>query len=497
MNRFRYIGFLLAIVLSPLLSAQTRKPTAKVKTVVSAECVIVRKLDFYGKETKDEERLYIAGIDCPDPGQPYAEEAMLELVKLVQDKAVHVEYLVEDPMYLTLCDLYVGDRNVGDWMILQGHAWPAQHNDKQSASAFLASARTGKKGMWASGERRIAPWQYRKEQIKTCRVNEVIRGNAFRAQIGRRELIVQLYGTSSPWPYDPDAEKAKKYLIGRIEGKTVELEIEDDCRQVLGAKVKLDGADIGVEMVAKGLLWHNVLRALTDEELDAAGDKAAKARLGVHAESEATPAWETHKQPANLEKWFVPEAPPPETPEPHTLLRLVKVQESRLPFYLSSVMVQDPERPQTWTYAFTFASTDGRKKPRFIQFRNNIPGTNWFVSDAQVDVNKEKNEKVYIVELRNRNRPGQKTIARMGKPIPDPNGKTRYYLAYFPGKTAVKVDHGEVFKLSYKDKTASYRVVDSLDGRKAVENTRTQEQVLLKDFDKTEYDAWAKRHPNE
>lgn len=114
-------------------------------------------------------RVRLHGVDTPERGQPWGKEATGALTGLVQGKEVDIEPFSQDRYDRMIGIVYRGDINVNLELIKRGHAWAyRQYMRKEDSSLCIneAAARTAKKGLWASKERPVAPWEWRRKKTR-------------------------------------------------------------------------------------------------------------------------------------------------------------------------------------------------------------------------------------------------------------------------------------------------------------------------------------------
>lgn len=116
-------------------------------------------------------RLY--GIDAPEvahghkPGQPYGEEALRELKKLVLGKSVDVVRTGQRTYNREVCIIHVNSTNVNLEMVRRGYAWAyRQYLRRPYASEYIEAeneARQKRVGLWKDYNP-TPPWEFRKRQ---------------------------------------------------------------------------------------------------------------------------------------------------------------------------------------------------------------------------------------------------------------------------------------------------------------------------------------------
>lgn len=114
-------------------------------------------------------RVRLHGVDTPERGQPWGKEATGALTGLVLGKEVDIEPFSQDRYERMIGIVYRGDLNVNLELVKRGHAWAYRQYMRKEDSALCineAAARTAKKGLWASRERPVAPWEWRRKTTR-------------------------------------------------------------------------------------------------------------------------------------------------------------------------------------------------------------------------------------------------------------------------------------------------------------------------------------------
>ena len=107
-------------------------------------------------------RVRLEGIDCPEKGQPFGNNAKQAVSNLVFGKVVRVEEQSKDRYKRSIARVYLPDgSSVNEEMLRIGMAW---HYKKYSSDALYArleqQSRNARRGLW-SGANPIAPWEWR------------------------------------------------------------------------------------------------------------------------------------------------------------------------------------------------------------------------------------------------------------------------------------------------------------------------------------------------
>jgi endonuclease YncB( thermonuclease family) len=113
-------------------------------------------------------RVRLAGIDAPQMGQAYAEEAKKALSGKVLHRSVQVEVGNHDGYRRVVGELYLGTRWINLEMIAAGLAWriAGSSSDEQITKAE-ETAREAKVGLWLEAYQ-LPPWEYRRWKLDTA-----------------------------------------------------------------------------------------------------------------------------------------------------------------------------------------------------------------------------------------------------------------------------------------------------------------------------------------
>jgi len=107
-------------------------------------------------------RLRLNGIDTPEKGQPFGNNAKDQLSRLIGGKYVRYEVQDRDRYDRSIADVYLDTLYVNKWLVQQGLAWHyVAYSDDRQLQAAEAEAKAAVRGLW-SDPRRIAPWNWRK-----------------------------------------------------------------------------------------------------------------------------------------------------------------------------------------------------------------------------------------------------------------------------------------------------------------------------------------------
>ncbi len=113
-------------------------------------------------------RVRFESIDAPEHDQPLGAEARKALAARVRGQTVALEVWEQDQYGRLAAYVYLGEENVGLWLVEQGYAW-AYHRYLHERSYCDAEfrARAAKRGLWALPEKdRRLPYEWRLHQSK-------------------------------------------------------------------------------------------------------------------------------------------------------------------------------------------------------------------------------------------------------------------------------------------------------------------------------------------
>jgi endonuclease YncB( thermonuclease family) len=113
----------------------------------------------------DRARVRLVGIDAPEKGQPYGDDARRMLLDLAYQQRVSVRYETEDDFGRILGRLYVGDLDVNAELVRRGAAWAYRYQGRAAVPSFVAleaEAKQAGRGLWGLAEPPIAPSEWRR-----------------------------------------------------------------------------------------------------------------------------------------------------------------------------------------------------------------------------------------------------------------------------------------------------------------------------------------------
>ena len=93
------------------------------------------------------ERVRLAGIDTPEHGQPFADEARDYTRAWCQGRDVQLRPLGRDRYGRLLADVYVAGANLNQALLVAGWAW-SYDREEAGLMALEAAARKARRGLW-------------------------------------------------------------------------------------------------------------------------------------------------------------------------------------------------------------------------------------------------------------------------------------------------------------------------------------------------------------
>ena len=245
----------------------------------------------------------IWGIDAPEKGQPYADQARSYLNQLTKGRKLTIEVKDTDQYGRVVGEVKAEGKDVAYLMVRTGMAWHDEYNapEAESLNKSMYGARKARRGLWADVAP-VRPYDFRKGKASPTPQVEVaadeilceyvMDGDTFKSG----ETRVRLWGIDAPEKGQPYADKARARLKELIEGKAVRLEWKDrdqHSREV--AIVYAGSTNINLQMVKEGLAWHYAYFAPDAEDLAAAEKAARKSRKGLWKDKNPVNPYEFRK----------------------------------------------------------------------------------------------------------------------------------------------------------------------------------------------------------
>ncbi|HEX7485818.1 MAG TPA: thermonuclease family protein, partial [Vicinamibacterales bacterium] len=132
----------------------------------------------------------------------------------------------------------------------------------------------------------------------SARVIGITDGDTVTVLVSNRPLKVRLDGIDCPERGQPFGRVARTFTSTRVFGRTVEVLPRDRDRYGrLVARIRADGADLGLELLSAGLAWHYTQYS-NDRAYTAAERAARAARTGLWSQKEPVPPWVQRRQHA-------------------------------------------------------------------------------------------------------------------------------------------------------------------------------------------------------
>jgi len=112
-------------------------------------------------------RVRVYGIDCPEKGQPFADEARELAASVVEGKTVSVTPVDSDHLGRSIADVSTPRDgkacHLNEMLLSTGLAWwyEGECPDDRHLELLEARAREAGRGLWADPDR-VPPWEYRR-----------------------------------------------------------------------------------------------------------------------------------------------------------------------------------------------------------------------------------------------------------------------------------------------------------------------------------------------
>lgn len=149
------IGILLCCL--PIAARSNDVFNGKVTSVIDGNTV---ELQAPGNSTM---KVVLFGIDSPEIGQEFGEEAKKYLEKILLKKEVSVKIQGKDRKGNYLGIITVGDDDARIELLKQGLAWTEEKNPNPELEPYRTWAQQKGKGLWKMGNP-TPPWIYRRQQ---------------------------------------------------------------------------------------------------------------------------------------------------------------------------------------------------------------------------------------------------------------------------------------------------------------------------------------------
>ncbi len=127
-------------------------------------CHYVQDGDTF-KLSDNETRVRLWGIDAPEKGQAYADEARDRLKELCEGKTVRMEIKSTDRYGRKVAIIWLDRKNINLQMVKEGLAWHYAHYapDAKDLAAAEKAARKARRGLWKD-KNPVNPYDFRKKE---------------------------------------------------------------------------------------------------------------------------------------------------------------------------------------------------------------------------------------------------------------------------------------------------------------------------------------------
>jgi endonuclease YncB( thermonuclease family) len=116
---------------------------------------------FYVKADGRKVEVRLQGVDCPEKGQPFGDEARQFTREFLKGRALAVEGLGRDDYGRTLARVSAGGRDLALELVRAGLAWHyTRYSSDRELAAAEREAQRAERGLWAEA-RPIPPWKWR------------------------------------------------------------------------------------------------------------------------------------------------------------------------------------------------------------------------------------------------------------------------------------------------------------------------------------------------
>lgn len=141
--------------------ASQQPATTTPQAEMEVQCA--RVLDGDTLETSDKKRVRLWGIDAPEKGQPYADEARARLKTLCEGRKLRLLTKGTDQYDRILAVVYADASNVNMQMVIEGMAWHYAYYapDEKNLEAAQRAAKLSRKGLWQDPSP-VNPYEFRK-----------------------------------------------------------------------------------------------------------------------------------------------------------------------------------------------------------------------------------------------------------------------------------------------------------------------------------------------
>ncbi|MBF0421365.1 MAG: thermonuclease family protein [Magnetococcales bacterium] len=164
---FKFVAIFFGLVLAQLLPTPTTWASPRVEQR-QGEVVYVQDGDSLKIRIDNKVKIVrLRGIDAPEKGQPFAEEASLFVRRLTLHQHVTMNVYGEDKYHRILAEVFMKDGlNLNQELVRKGLAWPhiAYTRDK-TLHELEREAREAKRGLWVDNHPE-PPWVWKRRHDK-------------------------------------------------------------------------------------------------------------------------------------------------------------------------------------------------------------------------------------------------------------------------------------------------------------------------------------------
>jgi micrococcal nuclease len=152
----RLIFFLLAYCLYFALFAADDL-SGQVKTVIDGNTLEIQT------DNNETYTVQLAGIDSPELGQEFGDDAKAHLEKLTLQKRAKITLTGKDRWGNHLAMVMINGVDIRLELLKEGLAWTAERNPLPELESVKETARQNTKGLWKQ-DNPTPPWTYRRQQ---------------------------------------------------------------------------------------------------------------------------------------------------------------------------------------------------------------------------------------------------------------------------------------------------------------------------------------------
>lgn len=143
-------------------NCQAESFRARTSRVIDGDSLVV-------KRGKEKIRIRLWGIDTPEKGQPFSQEAKRFTQRLLLGRMVTVTSVEYDDYGRLVAMVYLGRDNVSEKLVGSGLAWVhIYYCHKRICNTWKVlerKAREAKRGLWLE-KHPVPPWQWKREVLK-------------------------------------------------------------------------------------------------------------------------------------------------------------------------------------------------------------------------------------------------------------------------------------------------------------------------------------------